>query len=53
MTKLAILAVLIAAYVAVGWVGVMAGLAGLAAPYIFVLGFMLRHRDEVEIRIER
>jgi hypothetical protein len=51
MTKLAIVAALIAAYMEIGWLGVAAGLMGCAVPYVYVLGFALRH-GETSVEIE-
>jgi hypothetical protein len=48
MWWLAIAGVLVPAYLELGWVGVAAGVVGLALPIVFVVVFALRH-GETEI----
>jgi hypothetical protein len=45
MWWIAVVAALVAAYLEIGWVGVAAGLVGLAIPYACVFVYVLRHGE--------
>ena len=52
VTKLVLAVALVGAYMEAGWIGVVAGIAGCALVWIFVLVYAIRH-GETEIDIER
>ena len=45
MWRVAIAAVLVPAYLELGWIGVAAGVVGLALPIVFLVVYALRHGE--------